>query len=217
MDATPEEAVDGSVKTRKQIYVPKTIEIPAMVKPVFDDSYLEVTDTQQWDENTPYEIRYSITPGVLAEYITMNGVLQMRPSSTKGAEGCRQVITGTCTVDIPFVGWYVEQAIISNMQTFYEGYPEHIDAFVNMLVTTFGDGTRASMNDAFERMLKEPALKETVLNGTAAMPNGVAKPQPAVVGDTSDKEAAAESKENAKQVATESESEKQTANGYKED
>ncbi len=175
MDATPVETVKDSLKTRKQIYVPKTIEIPAMVKTVFDDTYLEVTDTQEWDEKIPYEAKFSIMPGVLQDYITMSGVLKMKPSATEGDKGCIQTIEGSCQVDIPFVGWYVEQAIISNMQTFYETYPDHITAFVQMVAKTYGDGTADPLDLAFERMVKEEEFKTNRASNSTTGPTAISE------------------------------------------
>lgn len=172
MDATPVQHVPQSTsKTRKHVYVPNTIDIPPMVKPIFDDSYLEITDTQLWDDDVPYEMHFSITPGVLEEYIKMTGVLKLatcvssdhdevedEKSPHTDSMVCVQTIQATCQVDIPFVGYYVEQAILANMNSFYDIYPTHIQGFTRMLVDAYGDGTKDSLYTAVDRILEQEAL-----------------------------------------------------------
>lgn len=67
---------------------------------------------------------------------------------------CWHTVSGTVTVTVPFVGYYVEQAVISNMQQFYARYPDHIDGFVDMVINEFGDGTKASLSAAVDRLLE---------------------------------------------------------------
>lgn len=143
-------------KGRKQTYVPKTIEIPAMVKSVFDDTYLEIFDSQSWNENKPYELDFEISTGVLGDYYTMHGHtrLEVNPDDKDGLS-CIQTIHGTCKVEIPFVGWYVEQAILLNMGQFYDAYPGHIANFVQELIGSY-EGTKQTdgLLEALERLEK---------------------------------------------------------------
>lgn len=174
MDATPARRVAGHrpLFTRVQTYVPATVEIPDIVKPVFDDSYIEITDTQTWDDTTPLRQSFSIRPGVLADFVKSEGQVVMEALSDGGAvingegkdakrgdlrgvDGCLHVLSGECRVSIPFVGWYVEQAIVANMTTFYDAYPKHVKAFVDLVVKRWGDGSVESLRDAVDRMLAE--------------------------------------------------------------
>lgn len=161
MDATAETSVEGgSVTARKrtQTYVPKTIEVPDVVKSLIDDTYLEVTDAQQWDDvSAPYEQSFSISPGVLCEYVRMSGVLRLMPSPSGNPNACVQLIVGTCAVDIPFVGYYVEATIVEQMSAFYDTYPSHIANFVADVVTRFGNSSPDSLPAAFDTMLAEEA------------------------------------------------------------
>lgn len=114
MDSTPVETEPPTGRTRKQIYVPKTVEIPAMVRSVVDESVfdiLEINDTQRWDDERPYVLNFTIHTAVLGDCITMTGTTSFDKCAEE-PRACMQTIRGTCQVDIPFVGWYVEQAII---------------------------------------------------------------------------------------------------------
>lgn len=183
MDASEEnkdsDASSASARSRVQTYVPKTVEIPAVVKSFFDDTYLEVQDTQRWDDvKSPYEQSFSISPGVLAEYVRMNGVLRLEPSPDDPT-ACVQSITGTCAVDIPLVGYYVETAIVEQMGTFYDSYPTHIANFVNVVVSQFADGNPKSLPIAFDRMLAECTESNKMLKASAVpQQNGDPKFEP---------------------------------------
>lgn len=159
MDATPARLVSGqrSIYTRVQTYVPATMEIPDIVKAVFDDSYIEITDTQTWDEGRPLRQSFSIRPGVMSDYVRTEGEIRMQEVGDVAGEGggCLQVLSGECRVSMPFLGWYVEQAIVANMRTFYEGYPGHVAAFVDMVVNRWGDGRIESLRQAVDNMLAE--------------------------------------------------------------
>ena len=156
MDAAPvEDEPESTTKRRVQTYVPRIMEIPPVIKTIFDDSYLEITDMQSWDDVcAPYKMNFDIVPGVMEEYVKMNGVLTMLPNGDKGV-GCVQVIEATCQVDIPFIGYYVEQAILANLNSFYDTYPVHIQDFVKMAVHKYGDGTAHSLPNAVEKMCME--------------------------------------------------------------
>lgn len=163
MESTPAQATTASdsCMTRKQVYVPSTVQIPDVVRSIIDESLIEVTDTQVWDdEQAPYEQSFSIQPSVLAEYIKSTGKLlmhELQPDVAQDAavERCLHVLEGECSVDIPFVGSFVEQAIISNMHEFYAGYAEVIDQFKVMLTKTYGDGSEASLRQAVQRVIAE--------------------------------------------------------------
>lgn len=128
------------------------------MKTVFDDSYIEITDTQTWDESRPLCQTFSVRPGVMSDYVKSEGELRMQETRDVGGggeEGCLQLLSGQCSVSIPFVGWYVEQAIVANMTAFYEEYPKHVAAFVDMVVKRWGDGSIESLRDAVDKMLAE--------------------------------------------------------------
>ena len=170
VDSSPIVQIDGGTeteKTRQQVYVPKTIDIPAAVKPVFDDTYLEINDTQHWDEEKPYELNFSIATAALGDYITMSGTTTLT-ECTDDPRSCLQTIRGKCTVDIAFLGWYIEQAICANMDTFYETYPTHINSFVSKLIDKF-DGDPDDLLPALNRM--ERAVAEQKGADTDAINN----------------------------------------------
>ena len=58
-------------------------------------------------------------------------------------------------MSVPLLGWHIEQAIISNIHQFYKDYGKHIDDFVNMVVTRFGDGNMDSLGVAIDRLCAE--------------------------------------------------------------
>ena len=153
MEATRAQRVAGSDSrmSRIQTYVPAEIRIPDVVKPIFDDSYLEIKDRQTWDEEVPYEQTFDIKPGIMCEVVKSGGTLTLEASGNKD-EICVHTLAGQCRVSIPFLGWYVEQAIIDNMKHFYKGYAKHIDDFVNMVVHKYGDGSVSSLRMAIDRL-----------------------------------------------------------------
>lgn len=72
-----------------------------------------------------YSQNFVITPGVMSEYVTTTGSLSLYEKEDDGMS-CQHVLNGRCEVAIPLVGWYVESAIIQNMNTFYKSYEGHI-------------------------------------------------------------------------------------------
>lgn len=153
MDATEAQYVDASetLRTRTQTYVPAEISIPEIVRPLFDDSHIEVRDIQTWDETAPYVQTFDIKPGIMADIVKSTGRLTLEAYGEKGTH-CMQTIAGECDVGIPLLGWYVEQAIIANMKSFYKEYGRHVDSFVSMVVQKYGDGTRGSLRKGIDRL-----------------------------------------------------------------
>jgi hypothetical protein len=48
-------------------------------------------------------------------------------------------LSGTCSVSILFLGSYVEEAIVANMNTFYAEYPAHVESIRDdLLLGRFG-------------------------------------------------------------------------------
>lgn len=159
--------------TRVQKYVPADIVIPDIVKPVFDDSYIEISDTQTWHKTTPQNgihcQTFEIKPSVMADIVTSSGKLVVKPgcandsdaeNKPQSSESCVHTLTGECRVAVPFLGWYVEQAIIGNMQTFYKQYPGYIQRFVEMVVNRWGNGHPSSLRRAVDKMLAEEKASE---------------------------------------------------------
>lgn len=151
-------------RSRTLIYVPKTMDIPPAVRPVFDDTFLEINDTQTWDDAAkPFEQTFTIRPGVLEEYVATSGSLRLLEADvprdgiegTGTVKGCRHILSGECCVSIPLIGWYIEQAIIANMNTFYGDYPLRIREFKNMVLTKYGDGSEDALHAVFDRMVAE--------------------------------------------------------------
>lgn len=106
-----------------------------------------------------YAQTFTITPGVLAEFISTNGQLTVDSHPSGDEMRCVHILSGTCNVSIPFVGGYVEDAIVTNMDTFYADYPEHIANMVSGILLGSQDaiGTIAEgitdPKDATEEML----------------------------------------------------------------
>lgn len=161
MDATPARQVPGqrSAYTRVQTYVPADVAIPDIIKPIIDDSYIEITDTQTWDESLrPLEQSFKIRPSALGDIVKSSGRLVVRPIDSPAANkdndhSCLHTLSGECAVTFPFIGWYAEQAIIDNMRNFYKTYPAHIADFVDMIVKRWGDGSKESLRSAVDAML----------------------------------------------------------------
>lgn len=72
-----------------------------------------------------YSQNFVITPGVLAQVVETTGSLTLYEDEKDGRL-CRHVLKGRCEVAIPLLGWYIEAAIIGNMETFYKNYEGHI-------------------------------------------------------------------------------------------
>lgn len=113
------------------------------------------------------EQRFEIKPSVLADLVKSQGKLVLRPAGKsvagnkeQGLGRCAHVLQGECSVGIPFLGWYVEQAIIANMQAFYNLYPGYIQHFVDMVVKRWGNGDVHSLRMAVDKMLAEEKAAE---------------------------------------------------------
>ena len=124
---------------------------------MFDETYIEIKDIQTWDDDIPYVQQSTIVPGIMADLVQSRAqlTLEQMEGGEKDGEGCMHKLSGECNVGIPFLGYYVEQAIIANMKEFYAGYARHIDGFVDMVVRRFGDGSMASLRMAVDRLVAE--------------------------------------------------------------
>lgn len=164
---TPADAKSVSVRTRKQIYVPSNVAIPDIIKPIIDDSYIEITDSQTWDEAVPYIQQSVVRPTILGDVITTTATLTMAEDTDDGSEqgdgevqSCLHTLSGTVSVAIPFLGYYVEQAVVSNMRQFYSTYADHVANFVDMVVSKYGDGTESSLPHAIDQLLAEEKARD---------------------------------------------------------
>lgn len=144
----------GTSKTRTLLYVPANVNIPEMIAALIDDCYIEIRDTQTWDDAEPYTQYFTVCPNILPEVIATTGCLTMDEDKDDNTR-CVHTLRGECNVSIPLLGYYVEQAVISNMEAFYDTYNEHVKAFVKMVVNEFGDGTLASLGEAVEQLLRD--------------------------------------------------------------
>lgn len=190
----PQDAETPTQRTRRQTYIPGDVVIPDIVKPIIDDSYIEIQDVQLWDEAKPYIQNSMIRPAILGDVVTTTACLSLEEDveinddgannninrdendnniqlvnnsndvednvakpveSESNSVGCLHTLTGNVTVGVPFIGYYVEQAIVANMNQFYSYYPAHVDDFISVLVNKYGDGSRASLNSAIDRMLAD--------------------------------------------------------------
>lgn len=185
---TQEDAPSPTMKTRRQTYVPGDITIPDIIKPLMDDSYIEVSDKQTWDEAVPYVQNSTIHPVILGDVICTTACLSLHvdkshqfrddddvvvddevvdcPTSDDDASvdeavvverACLHTLTGSVAVSIPFLGYFVEQAVVTNMKQFYSEYSTHVHAFFDMAMHKYGDGTRESLPSAIERIVLEDA------------------------------------------------------------
>ncbi|CAN8061485.1 unnamed protein product [Agarophyton chilense] len=143
----------GESGSRTLIYVPANVDIPEMMRSLVDDSYMEIRDTQTWDDKSrPFRQHSSIRPVMMGDVVCTTAVLSVEEVQGD-AQRCVHTIEGECCVRIPWVGYYAEQAIISNMQSFYETYNAHVRAFVGMVQSEFGDGSAASVPAAVDKLL----------------------------------------------------------------
>lgn len=153
--------------SRVQTYVPAEVSIPDMIKPIIDDSYIEITDTQTWDDvEKPLEQTFQIQPSFLPNLVKSNGRLSVKPlesdlaNNEADGSSCLHTVSGECSVSVPLIGWYAEQAIIDNMRNFYDSYPDHVSNFVNMVVNRWGNGSVDSLRAAVCNMLAEEKTQE---------------------------------------------------------
>lgn len=170
-------ATSNTCMTRRQIYVSADIVIPEIIKPLLDDSYIEISDSQTWDDAAPYVQRSVIHPAILGELITTEACLTLLTGERADGDGvgddagdgtddsdggvvsssCLHSLSGSVGVAVPFLGSFVEQAVVSNMKQFYADYPRHISDFVQFAVAEYGDGSVASLSSAVDRILAEDA------------------------------------------------------------
>lgn len=173
---TAADAKSPTMRTRKQTYVPSNVAIPDIIKPIIDDSYIEITDCQTWDETIPYIQKSLVRPTILGDVITTTATLTMDVDSDsvtatadnvdgqdeddENIQACLHTLSGSVNVCIPFLGYYVEQAVVSNMQQFYSTYADHVANFVEMAVKRYGDGTNSSLPHAIDQLLAEEKARE---------------------------------------------------------
>lgn len=149
--ATPLPSRSSTAFRRTQIYVPINLDIPDIVKPVFDDTFLEVSDTQTFDERIPLKQEFSVRPAIMTDLVKTEGTLEL---IDLGDGSCNHVLEGECDVMVPVLGWYVEQAVVANMNTFYKKYGTYVNMFKESLMQKFG-GEGVTLNEAVEKMLAD--------------------------------------------------------------
>lgn len=114
-----------------------------------------------------YSQNFVITPGVLADLVTTTGDLALYPDAGGNQNSCRHVLSGTVTVGIPFLGGYVEEAVVENMRTFYAKYPAALTAVAADILPEFADGrpldvlTPEEIIEASKRLRAAEALEDT--------------------------------------------------------
>ncbi|KAI0566687.1 hypothetical protein FGB62_6g010 [Gracilaria domingensis] len=142
---------DTSTRSRTLLYVPANLNIPDIISPIVNDSYIEIRDVQTWDDSRPFHQSSVITPCLMGDVVCTR--LTLTIDEVEGDKSrCVHTLEGECDVSIPWLGPFVEQAIISNMQTFYDTYNEHVKAFVKMVTRTYGDGSEASLDQAVKKL-----------------------------------------------------------------
>jgi hypothetical protein len=75
-------------------------------------SYVE----EQWRSRTRREVRWRMTPGVLADRVQVEGVVRIEP---RGAGRCLRVLDGEVTVKLFGVGRLLERAAVSMVVAAY--------------------------------------------------------------------------------------------------
>ncbi|GAB0495232.1 hypothetical protein MMPV_006531 [Pyropia vietnamensis] len=172
--STPPAAHDTrpGVLTRTQSYIPATVACPDMLRPLVGSTAFAVTDHQTWSASVPpYTLDFKITPSFLTALSSTSGSLTIVPGpaadavatpeadaavvaspTADAADVCAHIVDGTATVRVPYLGGYVEKAIVDNLQAFYALYPGCVGRFCAWLVEAYGtpadgpgvDGLRAA-------------------------------------------------------------------------
>lgn len=75
-------------------------------------SYVE----EQWRSRSRMEVRWRMTPGVLADRIRVEGVVRVEP---RGATHCTRILEGVVEVKVLGVGGLVERAAVSMVTDAY--------------------------------------------------------------------------------------------------
>jgi hypothetical protein len=101
------------------------------------DKHDEENDDDERHAKKHLSQTFVITPGVLADYICTKGELSISPHPSGDPTRCLHVLAGTCNVSLPFVGYYIEEAIVANMQAFYDNYPAHIRSMRSVLLSDY--------------------------------------------------------------------------------
>ncbi|KAJ8906492.1 hypothetical protein NDN08_002985 [Rhodosorus marinus] len=139
MDAEAEwDDPDGSVHL-KCAYIPRTVEIPDIVRALLGETILEVLDEQSWNRDVDkYRLDYKVTPTFLTESIKTTGTLSLL-EHPENPEKCVHVVKGKTEVNLPFVSGFIEDTLRVNMNKFYEAYPAHVTRFRQHLVDLVGE------------------------------------------------------------------------------
>mmetsp|Transcript_44014 Transcript_44014/g.171830 ORF Transcript_44014/g.171830 Transcript_44014/m.171830 type:complete len:156 (+) Transcript_44014:685-1152(+) len=95
---------DGSVHL-KCAYIPRTVEIPDIVRALLGETILEVLDEQCWNRDVDkYRLDYKVTPTFLTENIKTTGTLSLLEHA-ENPEKCVHVVEGKTEVNLPFVSY----------------------------------------------------------------------------------------------------------------
>ncbi|MBW2291333.1 MAG: DUF2505 family protein [Deltaproteobacteria bacterium] len=78
-------------------------------------SYFE----EQWRSKVVREVRWKITPGVMADRIRVEGVVRVEPM---GDASCRRILDGAVRVRLPGVGTLIERTIVENTVAAYAAH-----------------------------------------------------------------------------------------------
>eukprot|EP00189_Rhodosorus_marinus_P009828 CAMPEP_0184741834 /NCGR_PEP_ID=MMETSP0315-20130426/4836_1 /TAXON_ID=101924 /ORGANISM="Rhodosorus marinus, Strain UTEX LB 2760" /LENGTH=275 /DNA_ID=CAMNT_0027212343 /DNA_START=116 /DNA_END=943 /DNA_ORIENTATION=+ len=150
MDAEAEwDDPDGNVHL-KCAYIPRTVEIPDIVRALLGETILEVLDEQCWNRDVDkYRLNYKVTPTFLTENIKTSGSLTLL-EHPENPEKCLHVVEGKTEVNLLFVSGFIEDTLRVNMEKFYEAYPAHVTRFRQHLVDLVGEkATTEELVDAY--------------------------------------------------------------------
>lgn len=149
--------------TRTQSYIPATVACPDMLRPLVGSTAFAVTDHQTWSAAVPpYTLDFKITPSFLTALSSTAGSLSIVPGraaaavatpeadaavvaapTADDADVCAHIVDGSATVRVPYLGGYVEKAIVDNLLAFYALYPGCVGRFCAWLVGAYGVDTDA--------------------------------------------------------------------------
>ena len=139
---------------RRQTYAPNKMDIPDYIRAILPRQLILVRDSQTWDLNQDFTQNFNCKPTVLSEFVTTDGSLFVKRKEGDEKK-CIHTIQGQTTVNMPLLGYYIEQAIVRNMQAFYSTYPKHVKNFKQYLVNEFVDGDLSKLEVAVQRVLQQ--------------------------------------------------------------
>jgi hypothetical protein len=109
---------EGPIKVQQYRFTPAK-QLPGPIARLAGSEKFTYEQTNRFDPATGV-MQWKVVPSLMPDKITAEGTFQLR----EVPEGCERTVEGKIEVRVPLVGGRIEAAIISDVETGYEGAAE---------------------------------------------------------------------------------------------